>query len=220
MLAIFLMLYAGILHQWGCKKEEKKEIVSTAHKFPKNIPQPLNYQNLSILIEDMKRFSQAVKAINHSKVQEIDDRYQDVYFETEQEPLLLNLYPDPANGRVLHVLMPKDPKTGSDYVVRFDQKLPVIDSNTVIFELHTASPDAPLTCPMQLTDISEYMKEYRDHKFRVRYKFFKRFSQSGTYDFDALTFPAYRSKGLPFIVFDIVSAQLTDQTVNVTFDCK
>lgn len=201
----------------GCEKKNQNETPGTK-PFPKNTPQPLNYENISVLIGDMKQFSQAVKAVNRKTVEEIDARYVDVYFETVQQPLLLNLYP--ANNRVLHIVVPKDPKTGSDYLLRFDKKLPVIDSNEVILELRTSSPDSPLTCPMPEGDFTEYMKEYRTHKFEVRYKLYKRFSQSGTYDFDALTYPAYRSKGLPFIVFDIVSAQLTDITANVTAECK
>lgn len=200
----------------GCEKKSQNE--PATKPFPKSIPQPLNYENISVLIEDMKQFSQAVKAVNRKAVGELDARYLDVYFETVQQPLLLNLYP--ANNGILHIVVPKDPKTGSDYVLRFDKKLPVIDSNEVILELRTSSPDAPLTCPIPIADFTAYMKEYRTHKFEVRYKLYKRFSQSGTYDFDALTYPAYRAKGLPFIVFDIVSAQLTDHTANVTADCK
>jgi hypothetical protein len=143
-----------------------------------------------------------------------------VYFETDQQPLLLNLYPDPVNGKVIHVLVPKDPRTGADYVLHFDKNLPVIDSKKLLLELQTSSPEAPLTCPMEVTDLSTYMKEYRDHKFRVRFKLFKQFSQSGTFDFDALVYPVYRSKGLPFLTFDIVSAELTDLTANSVVLCK
>lgn len=206
----------------GCKTDKKEvtEAGGTRKAFPKNAPQPLNYENLSKLIQDMKEFSQAVKQVNQKEVQEIDSSYQGVYFETIQQPLLLNVYPDPANSKVIHLVVPKNPQTGSDYVLRFDQKLPVINSNEVIIELHTSSPDAPLSCPMQVTDLSVYMKEYRGHKFQIRYKLFKQFSQSGTFDFDALVYPVYRSKGLPFLVFDIGGAQLTDLTANATVDCK
>ncbi len=122
-----LILLSTVFFVGGCKTDIKKESASVSKGFPKNVPQPLTYQNVSTLIEDMKEFSQAVKAVNKKEVQAIDDRYQDVSFETEQQPLLLNLYPDPANGKVIHVVVPKDPQNGSEYVLRFDQKLPVID---------------------------------------------------------------------------------------------
>ena len=219
-LRIILILAVCAFVFVGCEKKNQSGTGSETKAFPKNAPQPLNYENLSVLIEDMKQFSQSVKAVNRKAVEDLDKRYLDVYFETVQQPLLLNLYPDPANNRILHIVVPKDPKTGSDYVLRFDKKLPVINSNEVILELRTSSPDAPLTCPLAVSDLTTYMKEYRTHKFEVKYKLYKRFSQSGTYDFDALTYPAYRAKGLPFIVFDIVGAQLTDLTVNATADCK
>jgi hypothetical protein len=216
---VFLCLLL-ILAIGGCAKKEEKGTGLTSKAFPKNTPQPLNYENLSVLIGDMKTFSQAAKKIDRKTVNEMNSRYVDVYFSTEQQPLLLNLYPDPANHRVIHLVVPKDPKTGSDFVLRFDKKLPIIDSNQILLELHTSRPDAPLTCPMQADDLTAYMKDYQTHKYVVKYKLFKRFSQSGTYDFDAISYPAYRVKGLPFIVFDIVSAQLTDLTTNATADCK
>ncbi len=215
-----VLLIAQIVILPGCKKEDNKEASAPSKVFPKNLPQPLDYPTISAMISDMDRFSRAVKAVNHKEVESIDERYRDVYFETQQQPLLLNLYPDPTNGRIIHLVVPKDPKTGSDYVLHFEQKLPIIDSNSVLLELHPPTTDAPLSCPMQLTDIAAYMKHYQDHKYEIRYKLSKRFSQSGTYDFDALRFPAYRSKGLPFIVFEIVSAQLTDLTTKQTIDCK
>jgi hypothetical protein len=203
----------------GCGKKEESSTASSKG-FPKSTPQPLNYETLSILIGDMKAFSQAVKKIDRKTVNEIDSRYVDVYFETVQQPLLLNLYPDPTNDLVIQIVVPKDPKTGSDFVLHFDKKLPIINSNEMILELHTSSPDAPLACPMRVGDLTAYMKEYQSHKYEVKYKLFKRFSQSGTYDFDAISYPAYRMKGLPFIVFDIVSAQLTDLTTNAIAECK
>ena len=216
-LLVILLLVVPVLS--GCKKEKKRE-AGAVKIFPKNVPQSLNYENVSTLIGDMKEFSQAVKSVNQKEVQEIDGRYQDVYFETDQQPLLLNLYPDHANGKVIHVVVPKDPRTGSDYVLNFDKNLPIINSKKLLLELQTSSPEAPLTCPMEVTDLSTYMKEYRDHKFRVRFKLFKQFSQSGTFDFDALVYPVYRSKGLPFLNFDILSAELTDLTANSTVLCK
>jgi hypothetical protein len=65
-----------------------------------------------------------------------------------------------------------------------------------------------------------YVNEYRTHELRVKFTLYKRFLKSATFDFDALTFPVYRTRGLPFVVFELVKAELADKTAGVSAPCR
>jgi hypothetical protein len=199
----------------GPKGEEGKSEPGLA----KNVSHDLTFETVSRMTQDMKRYTELVKKLDRSAIQTLDQNYQGVRFTTEQQPLFLNVYPDPAGGRIIFLLVQKDPSTGSNYLLTFDKKLPVIDSETVELQIRTKDPEKPLTCSLQVTDTAAYMTEYPSHKFVVQYEFTKKFLQSGTYDFDALTVQSYRQRGYAFITFDLAKASVKDLTANLTADC-
>jgi hypothetical protein len=203
----------------ACKKENGKSNVAEK-AFPKGTPQELNYDNVTLLIQDMQQFSKALRPLNHEKAKSIDERYKGVFFEQKAKPLFLNVYPDVDNKRVVFLISPKDPATGSNYVVKFDKNIPIANSNTVEVIVRLPDPEGPLTCWMSMNDPGAYVSEVQSHLFTVRYKLFKKFLQSGTFDFDALTIPTYRTRGMPFIVFDLDDAELTDTTAKLSCKCQ
>ncbi len=212
-----LLLIALCLY--SCGGEKKQDQAPAPPSFPKNTPQDLNYETASRVLQDMKLYTEAVKKLNQPASQKLDQNYQGVIFKTQQKPLFLNVYPDPAGGRVVFLLVPKDATTGSSYLLTFDRKLPVIDSETVELQVRTRDPEKPLTCTAQVSDTAAYMTEYPTHDIVVEYQFTKKFLQSGSYDFDALTVPGYRPRGYMFITFDLAKAEVKDQTVNLTAAC-
>ena len=214
--ACLVLLMSLSLYSCGGQKGQNG---SSVPALAKNTPHELTFETVSRIIQDMKRYTDAVKKLDHSTIQPIDQDYQGVRFTTQQPPLFLNVYPDPAGGRVIFLLVQKDPSTGSNYLLTFDKKLPVIDSETVELQIRTKDPEKPLTCSMQVADTAAYMTQYPSHKIVVQYELTKKFLQSGTYDFDALTVPSYRQRGYAFITFDLVKASLKDETANLTADC-
>lgn len=202
----------------GGEKENAKQPATTP-EFTTKTPQNLNYENVARILQDMSTYITAVKKLDNAALQKLDKSYQGVTFITEQKPLFLNVYPDKGGGRIIFLLVPKEPTTGANYLLTFDRKLPVIDSETVELQVRTKDPEKPLTCSLPVADTAAYMTEYPSHQMITRYFFTKKFLQSGTYDFDALTVPSYRTRGYAFIVFDFVKAEVVDQTANLTASC-
>ncbi len=211
-------LLAALLFACGGQKESEKQPPAGPALATKTA-QALTYELVSRILKDMSSYTTAVKKLDNASLQKLDKSYQGVTFTTEQKPLFLNVYPDQAGGRIIFLLVPKEPTTGSNYLLTFDRKLPVIDSETVELQIRTKDPEKPFTCSLQVADTAAYMTEYPSHQFVVRYNFTKKFLQSGTYDFDALTVPSYRTRGYPFIVFDFGKAEVVDQTANLTASC-
>ena len=201
----------------GCGEKGKDQDATKA--FNKGSAQSLSYETVSTILQNMKQYSQAVKKLDQPTINGIDENYKGVRFTTQQKPLFLNVYPDPAGGRIIFLLVQKDPNTGSNYLLTFDRKLPVIDSETVELQIRTRDPEKPLTCSMPVKDTAAYMTEYPGHDIVAEYQFTKQFLQSGTYDFDALTIPSYRQRGYAFITFDLRQAEVKDQTANLTATC-
>jgi hypothetical protein len=201
----------------GQKENEKQPATSSG--FATKTPQNLTYETVSRILQDMSAYTSAIKKLNNAALQKLDKSYQGVTFTTEQKPLFLNVYPDQSGGRIIFLLVPKDPSTGANYLLTFDRKLPVIDSETLEVQVRTKDPEKPLTCSLTVADTAAFMTEYPSHQMIARYTFTKKFLQSGTYDFDALTVPSYRTRGYPFIVFDLVKAEVVDQTANLTASC-
>lgn len=198
----------------------KPSVTEPSRTLPKGVPQELNYDNVSLLLEDMDRFVKALKPLNLEAAQRVDARFNGVTFQTVQPPLFVNVYPDPANKRVVFLIFPKDPKTGSTYLLHFDKKLPVVNEDTIEVQIRTRNPEEPLTCLLDQPDPQAYVDQVRTHLFSVRYLLFKRFLQSGTFDFDGLSIPTYRQRGYPFIVFDLGKAELNDNTAKLTCECR
>jgi hypothetical protein len=202
----------------ACKNETKSD--EPTKTLAKGTPLELNKENVSILIEDMQRFQKALRPLDREKTRAIDERYKGVFFEQNAKPLFVNVYPDQDNKRVVFLIVPKDAATGTSYVLNFDNELPVVKSKTIEVMIRLPDPEEPLTCWMSMTDPSKYVTEIQSHLFTVRYKLYKKFLQSGTFDFDALTLPTYRVRGMPFIVFDLDDAELTDTTTKVSCKCQ
>ena len=213
-----MALFAALLFACGGQKEAEKQ-PPAAPALATNQPQPLTYELVARIIQDMSSYNNAVKKLDNAVLQKLDKSYQGVTFTTEQKPLFLNVYPDQASGRIIFLLVPKEPSTGSNYLLTFDRKLPVIDAETVELQIRTKDPEKPLTCSLPVADTAAYMTEYPSHQFVARYYLTKKFLQSGTYDFDALTVPSYRTRGYPFIVFDFAKAEVLDQTASLTASC-
>jgi hypothetical protein len=203
----------------GCNRKNNNPPEADRH-FPKDKPLELNYETVSILLEDMQRYVRALKPLDREKLKRIDGWYKDVRFVMQQKPLFNNVYADPANGRVTFLLTPKDPDTGSTYLLKFNKKTPVVNSDTVEVQLRTQAPEEPLTCRLPMADPAEYVQGIRTHLFTVKYLLYKRFLQSGTFDFDGLTIPTYRTRGYPFIVFDVIKADLIDTTAKLNCECR
>jgi hypothetical protein len=215
----FLIIAILTLGAFSCGSDQKPNGPISGSAFPKNQPQELTYQTVSKIIQDMKQFHSAVQKLHEPTLRSIDQNYQNVVFVIDRSPLFLNVYPDPAGGRIIFLLVPKDPATGGNYLLTYDQKLPVIDSETVELQIRTKDPEKPLTCTLDVADTAAYMTEYPSHQFHARHLLTKKFLQSGTYDFDALTVPGYRTRGYAFITFDLVKAEVVDQTANLTASC-
>jgi hypothetical protein len=211
-----LLLISISLYSCGGRKSDDGD---SGPALAKNVSHELTFETVSRIIQDMTRYTTAVKKLDHSTIQTLDQNYQGVRLTTQQPPLFLNVYPDPAGGKVIFLLVQKDPSTGSNYLLTFDRKLPVINSETIELQIRTKDPETPLTCSLQVADTAAYMTQYPSHKFVVQYEFTKKFLQSGTYDFDALTVPSYRQRGYAFITFDLAKAVVKDQTANLTADC-
>ncbi len=212
---LLFVLILAIFVFTGCQKKEGAE----TKIFPKNSPQPLNYENISIVLKDRKQYFDSVKNRDQKLLREIDQRYEDVYFEFRSRPLLRNLYPDPEKGRIIHIVEVKDPETESDFVLQFDKKLPVIDSNSISLALRLSIPNGLLLCPMEISESSGYVDEYRNHEFQIRFRLFARFSPSGSFGFDPLpesTAVAARNG----LFFEIVEAELSDLTANIVSACR
>jgi hypothetical protein len=203
----------------GGQKGTQNQVSSTP-SFQKNTPQDLSFDTVSKILKDMKLYQDSVHKLDQNALQSLDKNYQGVIFKTEQKPLFLNVYPDAANKSVIFLLVPKDPTTGSNYLLPFEKKLPVVDTNMIEIQVRTKDPDKPFNCTLQVPDPAAYMSEYASHQLVARYEFTKKFLQSGTYDFDALTVPSYRTRGYPFIVFDYAKAEVVDQTANLTASCR
>ncbi len=220
--AIVRIIFVGLILALavpGCNKEKSKEELP-AKSFPKGVPQSLNYETTSQIIEDMQRFHNALKPLDHKKAKAIDDRYKGVFFELQMKPLFVNVYPDSPNKRVVFLIVPKDPVTLENYLLKFDKNLPVVNMNTVEIQVRLRDQESPLTCLMPSQDSDAYVQEVQNHLFTVRYKLYKRFLQSGTFDFDGLTIPTYRKRAFPFIVFDLDETELTDTTAKLSCKCK
>jgi hypothetical protein len=213
-----LLLLALVLCS-GCGGGEGAGALSTK-AFPKGEPQPLTYENVSTLINDMDTFASAVKKLDQDMIKTVDQRYSDVQFEMEQPALFLNVYPDAPNGRVVFLLVPKDPETGANYLLAFEKKLPVIDAYSIEAHLRNANQENPITCAMTVADPVAYVQDHGSHTYRAHYLMSKRFFQSGTYDFDSLHFESYRSAGNVFVVFDPLKIELKDTTANLSCICK
>lgn len=203
----------------GCNKERTEE-KPPAKSFPKGVPQSLNYETTTQIIEDMQRFQKALKPLDIERAKAIDERYKGVFFELQVKPLFVNVYPDPPNKRVVFLIVPKDPVTLETYLLKFDKNLPVVNMDTVEIQIRLRDQESPLTCLMPHENSDAYVQEVQSHLFTVKYKLYKKFLQSGTFDFDGLTIPTYRKRALPFIVFDLDEAELTDTTAKLSCKCK
>ena len=203
----------------SCGKEPSKSS-SFGKALPKSTPQDLNYENVSILLNDMKIYSEAVRALDQKMLQTANDRYVDVYFQLEQDPLVFTTSADAAHGQAIFILAPKDTQTGSNILLKFDKKLPVVDSDTLELDIKTKNENETFTCALAVADPEAYLNEFRTHDLSVRMTLYKKFLQSGTFDFDALTVTSYRLHGYPFVVFDLVKAELTDKTANLNTPCR
>lgn len=204
---------------FACNRKDTKT-VEPDRNLPKDKPLELNYDTVAMLLEDMHRYAQALRPLDRERIHRIDGWYKGVHFITQQKPLFNNLYPDPANGRVTFLLEPKDPDTGSTYLLKFDKKLPIVNSDTIELQLRTQNPQEPLTCRLPMKEPEAYVQDVRTHLFTVKYLLYKRFLGSGTFDFDGLTIPTYRTRGYPFIVFDVIKADLIDTTAKLTCECR
>jgi hypothetical protein len=204
----------------GCKNQNQNQPEEKLRPVPKNIPLALDYQIVSVVLKDMERFIKALRPLDGARLKEIDDRYKDVRFLTQQKPLFINVYPEPSGKRVIFLLVPKDPDTGTTYLLHFDKELPIVKSKVLELQLRKINPEEPLTCHLSIPDPNAYIQDVRSHLFSVRYILYKRFLQAASFDFDALTIPTYRTRGYPFIVFDIVKAELIDTTAKLTCECR
>lgn len=220
--AIFKIIFLGSILALiciGCKKQNAQDELP-AKSFPKGTPQKLTYENTSMLIEDMQRFHKALRPLDANKAKAIDERYKGVFFELETKPLFVNVYSDPPNKRVVFLIAPKDAATGENYLAKFDKNLPVVNMNTAEIQLRLKDNEAPLTCLLRLKNPDEYVNDVQGHLFTVKFKLYKKFMQSGSFDFDALTITSYRKHAYPFIVFDVDEAQLTDTTAKQSCKCS
>jgi len=216
--AIFITLFILLLSIVSCGGAEKSN--ATVKSAPAGPPKKLDYATTAALAADMKSFATAIQSRDQNVLQQIDDRYSAALFELDIKPLLYNVYPDPSGKAVVFLIYPKDPRTGSDYRLQFDRKIPATGTEMIEIQIRTKDPNTPLNCIMNVADPKAYVKEYESHDIIARYTFSKQFLQSGTYDFDALLYPSYRLHGYPFIVLDLVKTELVDKTVNAATSCR
>jgi hypothetical protein len=221
--AIFKIIFLGSILTLvciGCKKQNPQDELP-AKSFPKGTPQKLTYENTSMLIEDMQRFHKALRPLDANRAKAIDERYKGVFFEMDAKPLFVNVYADPPNKRVVFLIAPKDAATGENFVEKFDKNLPVVNMSMVEIQLRLKDNEAPLTCLLPQENSEQYVQDVQQgHLFTVKYKMYKKFMQSGSFDFDALTILNYRKHAYPFIVFDVDEAVLTDTTAKLSCKCS
>jgi hypothetical protein len=219
--AIFKVIFLGSIVALiciGCKKQTSQDDLP-AKSFPKGTPQKFTYENMSMLIEDMQRFHKALRPLDANRAKQIDARYKGVFFEIEAKPLFVNVYSDPQNKRVVFLIAPKNAATGENYVLKFDKNLPVVNMNLAEIQLRLKDNEAPLTCLLPQENSDQYVQDVQGHLFTVKYKLYKKFMQSGSFDFDALTITSYRKHAYPFIVFDVDEAELSDTTAKQSCKC-
>jgi len=209
--AFFIVLAAS-----GCG-DEKKATTKTASPGP---PKQLDYTTVSTLVKDMKDFAGAIQSRDGDILNRVNDTYSGVLFKADLKPLLYQVYPDPTGKSVVFLIYTKDARTGSDYLLHFDSKLPATNTEVLELQIQTKDPNTPLNCIMNVPDPKTYVKEYEDHDIVAHYTFSKQFLQSGTYDFDAILYPSYRTHGYPFVVMDLVSIELEDRTIKATTQCR
>jgi hypothetical protein len=219
-LKIVVVSLISFLPLTGCNSQNQNQPEEKIRPFPKNIPLALDAQIVSTVLKDMERFVKALRPMDSVRLKQLDDRYKDVRFLTQQKPLFTNVYPEPSGKRVIFLLVPKDPETGTTYLLHFDQELPVVKSKVLELQLRKINPEDPLTCYLSPPDPNAYIQDVRSHLFSVRYILYKKFLQAGSFDFDALSIPTYRTRGYPFIVFDIVKGELIDTTAKLTCECR
>jgi hypothetical protein len=220
--AIFRIIFLGSILALiciSCKKQNSQDELP-AKNFPKGTPQKFTYENAAMLIEDMQRFHKALRPLDANKAKAIDDRYKGVFFELDAKPLFVNVYSDPPNKRVVFLIAPKDAATGENYVLKFDKNLPVVNMNMAEIQLRLKNNEAPLTCLLRWENPDEYVNGVQGHLFTIKYKLYKKFMQSGSFDFDALAITSYRKHAYPFIVFDVDEAELTDTTAKQSCKCS
>jgi len=212
------MIFAVLCFVISCGGQQNQN-GSLKPSFPKNSKQQLSEQTFSLILQDMKLYSDAVRKLDHQVLKSLDENYSTVTFQTEQKPLFLNVYPDKVGSQIIFLMMPKDPATGSNYLFQFQKELPVINDKTVELQIRTKDPEKPLTCMMKVPAPAAYMADFQTHDVIAHYDLIKHFLQSGTYDFDALNMPSYRQRGYAFVTFDYQNAQVVDKTANLTANC-
>jgi hypothetical protein len=211
-------LFILLLMIASCSGPEKSS--TTVKAAPAGPPKKLDYATTAALVTDMKSFATAIQSRDEKILQQVDARYSGTLFELDIKPLLYNVYPDPSGKAVVFLIYPKDPRTGSDYRLQFDRKVPAVNTETIEIQIRTKDANTPLNCIMNVPDPKTYVKEYESHDIIAHYTLSKHFMQSGTYDFDALLYPSYRLHGYPFVVFDLSKTELVDKTVNATTSCR
>ena len=216
---LIFILFILIATLFGCDKGSSSA-VSFGKAFPKSVPQDLTYENTSVVLTDMKIYTDAVKSVDPEILEQVNGRYTGVYFHLLRAPLIVGITPDASHGLVVMAIATKDPDTGSNYLLKFDKKLPVVESDTVELQIRTRDEKGTVFCSLPVSDPVGYLTDYRGHELELEMTLYKRFLQSGTFDFDALTIPSYRIHGFPFIVFDLVKARITDNTAHLTAECR
>lgn len=213
----WILILLPFLFLTSCEKENASE-QKVEPAFPAGQPQLLDFDSISILLQDMQTYAASVKRLDQKELRRIDSRYQGVQFVTEQPPLILNSEPDV--GKVRFVIPLKDHRSGTNYLLTFGKPFPVVNNETVELRIRTPDPQQLVQCTMEVEDAGAYMNEFRAHDLFVHLLLTKKFLQSGTYDFDALSIESYRTSGYPFIVFDLVEAKLFDRDANITGNCQ
>jgi hypothetical protein len=201
----------------GCGSEKPQATTRAGTSGP---PKTLDYGTLTALTQDMKDFAAAIQSRDGNLLNKINDRYSGALFQADLKPLLYQVYPDPAGKSVVFLIYTKDPRTGSDYLLHFDRKLPAVDAEVLELQIRTKDPNTPLNCIMEVPAPQTYVKEYEKHDIVAHYTFSKQFLQSGTYDFDAIRYTSYRTHGYPFVVMDLLKTQLEDRTINAKTECR
>ena len=210
--ALFLITIAG-----GCGNEKHEGTTKAATPGP---PKTLDYGTLTTVTQDMKDFAAAIQSRDGDVLNKINGRYSGALFQADLKPLLYQVYPDPSGKAIVFLIYAKDPRTGSDYLLHFDRKLPAVDTEVLELQIRTKDPNTPLNCIMNVADPQTYVKEYEKHDIVAHYTFSKQFLQSGTYDFDAIRYTSYRTHGYPFVVMDLLKTQLEDRTINAKTECR
>src|SRR5207247_6782398 len=153
---------------------------NSAKSAPAGPPKKLDYAMTASLVTDMKSFATAIQSRDEKVLQQINERYSGALFELDIKPLLYNVYPDPTGKAVVFLIYPKDPRTGSDYRLQFDRKIPAAATETIEIQIRTKDANTPLNCIMNVPDPKTYVKEYESHDIIAHYTLSKQFFQSGT----------------------------------------